>query len=152
MSGLTRVCTRCEQPKPLSGFHRSGTKKDRLQSRCKVCQATQAKAWKKAHPERTKATSKAWQSNNVPRRFERILRVLYGITVEDWARMFNTQKGLCEICMVGLGFDRTTHVDHCHKTGKVRGLLCADCNKGLGAFSDQPEVLRYAALYVERHQ
>lgn len=147
-SSSTKMCTLCRVVKPRSFFHKSASKSGGVQSRCKVCQAAQAKAWKKTNPERAKACAKAWQDGNVPRRFARILRVLYAITVEDWARMFNAQSGRCAICAAELLFDRTTHVDHCHTTKRVRGLLCARCNKGLGAFADRPEVLRAAAVYV----
>lgn len=84
--------------------------------------------------------------------FELKLREHYGIDAEDWARLYNTQDGKCAGCQKRLLFDRTTHVDHCHATGKVRGLLCAGCNSSLGHAKDKPETLRALALYVERHR
>lgn len=71
---------------------------------------------------------------------------IYGLTKPEYERMFNTQGGKCKIDEC----DRAAEViDHCHKTGKVRGLLCSTHNKGLGHFNDDPEELRRAAAYLE---
>jgi len=53
----------------------------------------------------------------------------------------------CEICKSPTG--PSFHIDHCHKTGKYRGLLCSNCNSGIGLFGDNPERLRAAAEYLE---
>jgi len=62
--------------------------------------------------------------------------------------MLEMQQGMCAICQV----EPAAHVDHDHDTGAVRELLCFNCNGGLGQFKDQPDVLRAAADYVERHR
>lgn len=59
--------------------------------------------------------------------------------------MIAAQYGLCVICLDA----PPIHVDHCHKTGRVRGVLCFSCNAALGQFKDQPDVIRRAATYVE---
>lgn len=61
--------------------------------------------------------------------------------------MYEEQGGKCYLC--GASQDRNLAVDHCHSTGKVRKLLCSQCNQALGLFKDNPEVMRKAALYVE---
>lgn len=61
--------------------------------------------------------------------------------------MLLAQDGRCLICRGEFG--QTLPVDHCHRTGKVRGLLCHHCNRGIGLFGDDPERLRRAADYVE---
>lgn len=73
----------------------------------------------------------------------------YGIGAIDWALMYNDQNGECAACCEGLKFDRTTHVDHNHLTGKVRGLLCNGCNTALGMMKENPVALRRLALYLE---
>lgn len=73
----------------------------------------------------------------------------YGMTVEEYNRMFFLQKGSCPICNTKLLQGRTTHVDHDHKTGKIRGLLCEPCNQALGLFRDDPQRCRNAAKYLE---
>lgn len=75
----------------------------------------------------------------------------YGITEQDYYRMIDDQDNKCLICGSGPGgrwgqFD----IDHCHDTGKVRGLLCHECNKGLGCFRDNKESLKKAIEYLEK--
>ncbi|WP_084773465.1 endonuclease domain-containing protein [Nonomuraea candida] len=72
------------------------------------------------------------------------LKRRYGITEDDFARMLARQGGLCAICQVVPG----TFVDHCHRTGAVRGVLCFNCNNGLGHFGDNTVLLELAALYL----
>lgn len=74
----------------------------------------------------------------------------YRITTNDYARMFSEQSGLCAICLELAG-DDVLHVDHCHKTGRIRGLLCRSCNLLLGMAKDNPEILESAISYMNRH-
>ncbi len=77
----------------------------------------------------------------------------YGLTEDSLLEMFASQENKCAICQAILepyGGPKGTHIDHCHSTGKVRGLLCPQCNHGLGKFRDSPEALRRAADYLER--
>lgn len=82
-----------------------------------------------------------------PAQWEWHLQKLYGITSDAFVALFDATGGSCAICGASL-FDGC-HVDHCHSTGKVRGLLCPSCNHGLGRFNDSPGLLRQAALYLE---
>ena len=75
----------------------------------------------------------------------------YGITVEDYEEMWDEQDGSCAICDEEFADHTHGKVDHNHKTGKVRGLLCNKCNTGLGDFDDDPGLLRDAADYIEKH-
>lgn len=68
----------------------------------------------------------------------------YGITKEEFDEMYD---GYCHICCVPI--ERDCHIDHCHATGRVRGLLCNTCNKGLGLFRDSKNILREAIKYLE---
>lgn len=83
----------------------------------------------------------------------RQIKKKYGITIERYEKMVWDQEGLCAIC----GEDpkpvsnRKLVIDHDHATGIVRGLLCNDCNRGLGSFRDDPDCLRRAAEYIESH-
>ena len=63
--------------------------------------------------------------------------------------MKEKQKNKCLICSQSFKNNKDCHVDHCHKTNKLRGLLCGNCNKGLGFFKDSPLFLRQAASYLE---
>lgn len=77
---------------------------------------------------------------------EQKLKRRYGLTQADYDTMLAEQGGVCWICGTG----GKLHVDHDHDTGKVRGLLCPDCNVGLGYFKDSPVALRRAAAYLNR--
>lgn len=79
----------------------------------------------------------------------------YGITLGDQEKMMRDQGNKCAICgkeiyLFGSKKSNTAHVDHDHITGKVRGLLCQECNTGLGKFRDNPLFLANAIKYLER--
>ena len=74
----------------------------------------------------------------------------YGLAPGDYERMLEAQGGVCAICKrEPRSGGRKLHVDHCHRTKKVRGLLCWHCNVGLGEFGDSPERLESASLYLK---
>lgn len=83
------------------------------------------------------------------------LRKNYNITLEFYQELFNSQQGKCKICG-SEGFAVATNqrqlvvIDHCHKSGVVRGLLCHNCNRGLGLFKDNVDNLKNAIWYLER--
>jgi hypothetical protein len=101
---------------------------------------------------RRKLESGRWPLRKGPAR-ERLLRNKYGLTVDQLDQMRLQQNNCCKICSVQFPSDRwhksSMHVDHCHSTGKVRGLLCRECNQGIGKFRDSPDLLRLAILYLE---
>lgn len=79
----------------------------------------------------------------------------HGMTPEDYDRMHAAQGGLCRICgkpetTVKCGKVQLLTVEHCHATGRVRGLTCNRCNRGMGMFDDDPTLLRRAAEHLER--
>lgn len=82
----------------------------------------------------------------------------YGITLDDYNKMHEQQGGVCAICQrqervkdVRRGTLRKLSVDHCHATGKVRALLCSDCNTTLGKLNDNPTLFETAAAYLRKH-
>jgi hypothetical protein len=79
------------------------------------------------------------------------LKKLYGITPEQYERMLEDQNHRCAICQEPEKQSRRLAVDHDHSTGKVRSLLCQSCNTAIGKLKDDPELIRRAAEYVERH-
>lgn len=80
-----------------------------------------------------------WTSN--------ILRRSYGVTIEEYERLFAKQHGICGICKQPPG-KKSLAIDHCHRTGKIRGLLCVRCNLGLGNLRDDPQLLRAALRWL----
>jgi len=97
------------------------------------------------------AYSKAWRSGNPMRAHNSFLKSNHGIDLVEYERMLDEQNGGCAICGQKDKFFRLA-VDHCHGTNRVRGLLCSQCNRGLGAFKDNPELLKRAAAYLARYR
>jgi hypothetical protein len=76
----------------------------------------------------------------------------HGLTFRQYSDMLAAQGGVCAICRgpwKGWNGQNGSHIDHCHKTGRVRGILCGDCNTAIGRFGDDPVLLRRAAAYLE---
>jgi hypothetical protein len=101
--------------------------------------------------ERSKAVRRAWDEANKPARKQWKLLNRYGLSMQDFEAILADQNWACGICRRKFG-DRSKKpcVDHCHKTRKVRGLLCIKCNMGLGYFDDDPTFARMAADYLEK--
>ena len=102
--------------------------------------------------EKAKSAAKAWQDGNPTKRKSQRLRK-YGLTLQEFNAMMESQSGACAIC--GHSDMSTPNffpvVDHCHSSGKVRGILCMACNMGLGKFKDDPSRLLSAASYLKSH-
>lgn len=133
----SKRCSRCGETKPVSDFPRNREKKDGLHSRCRVCANEASRAWHDKNRERSRYLSRRTQ-----------LRLYYGLSLEDYDRLVEQQDGKCGICGTtdpgGSGTRGNLHVDHDHRTGRVRGLLCAVCNVQVGVlekFRNDPELL-----------
>jgi hypothetical protein len=109
-----------------------------------------SKAYYDSHKEHAAAYAREYRRHNVGKRRMQKRRRTYGITADDFLEMWNLQAGRCAICLCRLVDDGSghTHVDHDHRTGAVRGLLCVDCNVALGRFKDDIEAVRRAAEYL----
>lgn len=76
------------------------------------------------------------------------IKCKYNITNEIYEDLLKNQNGKCDICKT----NEPQAIDHCHKTGKTRGLLCRACNTALGMFKDSTDVLAEAILYLKKHE
>jgi|SRR6266702_756529 len=119
------------------------------------CKPHYNKNWALEHPERKKKNMQNFILRHGRKRWSHLKRS-YDLTKEKFEALYRQQNGLCAICgkpedETYKGLSRSLSVDHDHITGKIRGLLCSGCNQGLGKFSDNPETLRSAALYLEAH-
>jgi hypothetical protein len=108
------------------------------------------------HPESWKRSYQKWAAKQPPdshraRSRKSQLKLSYGLTVEDYDLMLQAQECKCAICgtKTPTGKWKVFAVDHCHKTGIVRGLLCNECNRGMGLLKDSAELLRKAADYLD---
>ncbi len=134
---VTHRCPDCgnEYPRTLEYFHANRTSPSGFQTYCKKCQYSQGAKYRTGPKRRL-----------VMRRSH--LRRKYGISLEDYQAMADKQNQLCAIC----GEKKDLHVDHNHASGMIRGLLCGDCNRALGLFSDSTDVLRKAILYLDGNE
>lgn len=123
----------------------------------KLTRAEISKRYRERHPEKYKESQKKFREKNKKYMSDRQrkyqLRDKYGITEEDYDKMFLEQQGKCAICesTEQTGKWQRFGVDHCHKTGKVRALLCNECNRGIGLLKDNADLLRKAANYLEKY-
>jgi hypothetical protein len=116
-------------------------------------QRKREEAYRERHREEIRTRHRDWRRARPEyRKWEHLRR--YGITQEFYEELLAEQGGRCEICGTTDPGERRTLfcVDHDHETGKIRGLLCARCNKGLGAFGDDPARVAAAASYLGRHK
>lgn len=135
-----KCCPKCQTSKPVADFPKNRTKKDGLATYCKVC-ANQGfrERWPQAYP-RVRGRRLAYAKTEKGRAVRRgvNLKARYGLSQADYDALLSEQGGACAICA---GLDPRSrygkfHVDHCHQTGKVRGLLCGRCNGLLGKMGD----------------
>ena len=107
--------------------------------------------WKErlASSEDAKQYARAYRKKNPLAAKSANLKKNYGINIERYMEMLDEQNGVCAICNGQQdGRYKFFSVDHCHKTQNIRGLLCSDCNRGLGCFKDNPSALQKAAEYL----
>lgn len=150
-----KTCTKCGTEQPLSEFYElkaghGGRVNPGHMPECKTCNIARAAAHNARklaeNPEKVIADRARWARNARLRQ--------YGITQEDYDRLFAEQDGRCAICGTteAGAWGGLLPVDHSHETGEVRGLLCHNCNGGLGQFGDDPDRLIAAAAYLLSRQ
>lgn len=114
--------------------------------------------WRRKNPKKYLKNASKYRKNNRNKIREYKLKLKYGLSLEEYEIMFTKQNGKCAICGE-VETAKHSHtkkiinlaVDHCHTTGKVRELLCQDCNRGLGKFKDDPVRLKAAIEYIKKH-
>jgi hypothetical protein len=154
----TRTCRTCGETKPLEeGFYFADKAKGIRLRQCRICHARQStqRRLQRLGREGVAAAQREYNARRSPeQRFAHQLRYRYGITAAEWHDLLEAQGHACAICRTPLSDltdedRRGLHVDHCHVTGRVRGLLCNACNRSIGGLRDDPGLLRKAADYIE---
>lgn len=129
-----KECRLCGETKPLTEFY---WRRDHARHtyRCKACKAEGGRRY--------------WAEQGSSHQRRRQLAAKFDLTPDQYEAMKAAQGDRCAVCRRSSEeLDQTLAVDHCHTTGKVRGLLCANCNRGLGLFRDSPQDLIAAADYL----
>ncbi len=149
----SKLCKKCGIEKPRSEFtaRKTGDRIGHLSTYCRACMNATLKSKRIADPEKIGEIS--WKSK---------IKRLYGITVDHYNAMFERQNYCCAICESKVSWSRGYRhktngssrfmVDHCHKTGVVRGLLCTRCNRAIGLLGDKVKTILKAAEYLKRFQ
>lgn len=139
-----------KQPEQMS---KDARRQQGLSSWCKDCRKQSSRGWSKANPEKVKETKRNARKKEGYQSLSRcyILNHRYGITLDGYDTLLEEQDGCCAVCNVKQS-DKSYHfhVDHCHTTGVVRGLLCSPCNVFLGVIKDDTDALKRAINYLER--
>jgi hypothetical protein len=150
-----KQCSRCESWKPIDRFLKDNRKKYGLGSHCYACKYEKSKEWVERNREKLNTYARSRKKNNprkpispAKRRAEG-LKINYGLSVNDYNEMHRKQNGVCAICKSDNRGKRLV-VDHDHKTGEVRGLLCSSCNWALGHMKDDIGILEKAIDYLKR--
>lgn len=147
---MSKQCTSCKQDKPTTSEYWYPKKKGTTnwQSRCKACQLALAKTRNASNPNYNRRKIREWEERQKAKdpnwRLRKLLRQSYGISLEDYQAILERQHYCCAAC--GLPDGENGHlgrlfVDHCHETGKVRGLLCNSCNTALGLLREDPAII-----------
>lgn len=131
-----KKCHDCSVKKPLEEFYKDKYRPDGLRNRCKACEKIRSKKWSTYNPHKRKILD---------------LRNKYGLTLKQFQEIKDKQNNKCAICEDDLDHGLKTHVDHCHKTGIVRGVLCVQCNHGLGKFKDNVQIIQSALKYLKKY-
>ena len=163
-----KPCNRCSVTKKLEYFPKAKTLKSGRTGICKKCTAERIRIYVnkpetkqkiREYNYSTKDKRKAYyrKRNKDPKRKACVkvynrrakLKKAYNITLEDFDNLLKLQKNSCAICLnIFTKGTKFIHVDHCHITNKIRGLLCSHCNVGIGNFFDNVTVMRNAINYI----
>lgn len=142
-----KFCPNCKITKTVSFFRKDLGRKDGFQSNCKIC----VDKWHNTPENKSKHSKNAlirWHNKTPIEKYSANLKRFFNMSIDDYVKMFEFQKGKCGIC-------KTEHkpfglvVDHCHKTGKVRGLLCSKCNSAIGMLGDDFKDVKRACDYLK---
>lgn len=149
-----KECRRCYEVKETTEFFKDSRTKDRLNSWCKECRRKYKRTDSYKRQARNSKTAARYARYEQYRLAEmkREMRK-YGITVEIYNALLLEQNNSCATCLrAAKEFTKRLAVDHCHTTGKVRGLLCSQCNTALGKYRDDIETMERAITYLKRHR
>ena len=166
-----KKCNKCLINKDLNSFYNNKASKDGKTTYCKECINNRQRIWRENNQDhnknyhiknketiskRKKKTNDIYYSKKETKDKVREYYLVntHGITLDVYNYMLEKQEGCCSICGIHiseLGVENL-YVDHNHKNGNVRGLLCSNCNLGIGHFKDNIDLLENAIKYLKQHE
>ena len=149
-----KTCNICKEEKSNDSFYkRKSVKKDGLDYVCKTCANIKHKDYISNHKDKISSYRKVWRVKNLSSIKEQTLVRNFGITLEQYNEMFVEQGGCCAVCgKHQTELNKALAVDHNHITGKVRQLLCGNCNTSLGLMNEDVILFEKLIKYVNKHQ
>jgi hypothetical protein len=154
-----KTCKKCTETKPLSEFYKNGYthlkpgREKKYRSDCKVCCNLNTKKYLNANSDKIKKQRREAYRKDKTKAIESNLKRYYKLTLEEYEELFKAQNGQCKICETHQDeVDRRFDVDHNHETGRIRGLLCIKCNRGIGLLQDSIQILQTALNYLQEDQ
>jgi hypothetical protein len=179
MAKKRKKCWKCLATKSIENFGKHPNARDGRVGKCKSCVLAWEREYRRRFPEKAKKRYRRYRKSPVYKAYQAkyrdsgrarlaqlrhraspkakitqrkwALKKFYGITIQDYENMFSAQGGRCAICGSEPSKIHRLQVDHCHKTGRVRSLLCFTCNAGLGSFGDNADRLTSAVAYLRSH-
>lgn len=142
-----KTCSKCKRILPLELFPRRKRSPDGKSSWCKSCFKEH---WKDYYEEHREVLSKRRSKYNSSKDRNRHLKYNYGIDYHEYEEMLIRQNGLCAVCKT-TGERSHLSIDHNHKTGKIRGLLCHTCNSALGMLKENKDIVANLLRYLNEH-
>lgn len=148
-----KTCSKCKKQLALNEFQKCKATKDGLRLWCRSCRYTfeyraRKDRDKPAYLAKQRLVTRKYRLSDPSRRYKQWLKSLYGITIEELNNQSKEQGHVCAICGKAQN-NRKLVVDHNHATGQVRGLLCINCNHGLGSFLDSIKIMKEAMEYIK---
>lgn len=135
-----KPCKKCDRILPRSEFYPQKNSPNALRSICKYC-----------HKKDSLIRGNRYRAEKPDYFRRKVAAQKHGITLSELDALFESVDHRCEICGVEVLADgRRLSIDHCHKTSRIRGILCNLCNRGLGMFGDSPDLLTKALAYLAR--
>lgn len=154
-----KICKKCKIEKEFKEFSKRNSSKDGFRGSCKICRSKIAKNRYDRIPEIIKKKRQEYYQKNKEEFFHKTrkqhLKKKFNITIEDYKNLLDNQSNKCAICESNSAknkLNKNFSVDHCHRSGKIRGLLCNKCNAGIGYFEDNVHFLKNAIKYLEKNK
>lgn len=139
--GYRNDCKACFAKRAKDWYERPGNREKAI---------ARVKKWQDEHPEQYRKQQDDWRDSGAKSRSNRKshLKNTFGLTPEEYDQKLRRQGGVCLICQRPPAEGKMLDVDHDHATGRVRGLLCRNCNQGLGKFFESPFLMAAAVGYL----
>ena len=171
INSVMKKCNTCTKVLSKEKFHKKAQNKDGYSNTCRRCTSEKGKIWRENDPnfsekhklrgskwysenkEDKLLKNKEWRENNISKYREINLKSRFGINLDDYNNILISQNNCCAICKKHMNeFSYNLVVDHCHKSGKIRGLLCKKCNLGIGHLNDDIDILNNSILYLNKYK